>query len=119
MTQNNIYDTANQLERDLRNLDAYKNLVETMKAIQEDSASNELLEEFKQMGQSFQMKQMTGQQPTEDEIKDYQELSEKVMANESINKLMESERQLSQIMEDINRIITLPLQEVYSENNEQ
>ncbi|MBK0347398.1 YlbF family regulator [Aerococcaceae bacterium zg-ZJ1578] len=114
MSQNNIYDTANQLERDLRNLDAYKTLVSSMKAIQEDEASNALFEEFKQLTQSFQMKQMTGEQPTEEEIKHYQEFSEKVVANESIKKLMESERQLSQVMEDINRIITVPLQEVYA-----
>lgn len=117
MTQNNIYDTANQLERDLRSLDAYKNLVSSMKAINEDAESSALFEEFKQLTQSFQMKQMTGQQPSEEEIKNYQEFSEKIVQNEAIKQLMESERQISQIMEDINRIITVPLQEVYTPNN--
>lgn len=116
MSQVNIYDTANQLERDLRQLDAYKKLVNSMKAIQEDEASNALFEEFKQLTQNFQMKQMSGEQPTEEEIKHYQEFSEKVVANEAISQLMDSERQLSQIMEDINRIITVPLQEVYAQN---
>lgn len=117
MAQVNIYDTANQLERDLRELDAFKTLVSSMNKIKEDEATNTLFESFKQLTQDFQTKQMTGQQPTEDEIKEYQEISEKIMTNDAIRQLMDSERQLSQIMEDINRIITLPLQEVYGQNN--
>lgn len=113
MTQNNIYDTANQLERDLRNLDAYKKLVTSMKAIQEDADSKQLFETFRDQSQAFQMKQMTGQQPSEEEIKAYQELSQQVMENQPIKDLMDAERLVSQVMEDINRIITVPLQEVY------
>lgn len=113
MTQNNIYDTANQLERDLRNLDAYKKLTAAMEAIYADEASKALFQQFRDQSQAFQMKQMTGQEPTEEEIQAYQTLSNDVMGNEHIKDLMDAERLLSQVMEDINRIITLPLQEVY------
>lgn len=112
---NNIYDTANQLERDLRSLDAFKSLAAAMTAIKADSATNELFTQFQQLSQGFQMKQMMGEQPSEDEMKEYQAVSEKVMTNETIKQLMDSERLLSQVMEDINRIITKPLQEIYAQ----
>ena len=73
MTQNNIYDTANQLERDLRSLDAYKNLVTSLEAIKNDPASNELFELFKKHTLELQTKQMQGEQPTEEEIKERSE----------------------------------------------
>lgn len=110
---NNIYDTANQLERDLRELDAFKQLQTSMKTIKENESSNALFERFKTQSQAFQMMQMTGQEPDETQIKEYQALSQEVMEDELISQLMNAERQLSQVMEDINRIITLPLQEIY------
>ncbi|MGO4936782.1 YlbF family regulator [Fundicoccus sp. Sow4_H7] len=113
MTQNNIYDTANQLERDLRALPAFAKLKEAFQLIRGNEESNNLFEEFKEISQSFQMKQMNGEQPTEEEIESLQALSVKVTQDEGIKLLMESEQQISQVMEDINRIITQPLQEIY------
>lgn len=113
MANNNIYDTANQLERDLRELDAFKQLQASMKTIKDNEKSNTLFERFKTQSQAFQMMQMTGQEPDEAQIKEYQALSQEVMEDEAISQLMNAERQLSQVMEDINRIITLPLQEIY------
>lgn len=109
----NIYDTANQLERDLRALPAFQNLKEAFAEIKADEEASRLFDEFKAAMQSFQMKQMTGQQPEQEEIEQMQALSAKVAENESIKKLMESEQQLSQIIEDMNRIITKPLQDLY------
>lgn len=113
MTSNNIYDTANQLEKDIRNLPAFAQLKEAFKAIQADEASSALFDEFKQTSQELQMKQMSGEQPGEEEMEALQALFAKVTENESIKSLMDSEQQLSQVMEDVNRIITKPLQEIY------
>lgn len=110
---NNIYDTANQLERDLRQLPAFAQLKAAFAAIEADEASKLLFEEFKQKSQEYQMKQMMGQAPSEEEMAALQELSERVSANEAIRQLMEGEQQLSQVMADINRIITKPLEELY------
>ncbi|UUX33938.1 YlbF family regulator [Fundicoccus culcitae] len=113
MTENNIYDTANQLERDLRALPAFAKLKEAFQLIRGNEESNRLFEEFKEASQNFQTKQRTGEQPSEDEIQSIQALSQKVTEDEGIRLLMESEQQISQVMEDINHIITRPLQEVY------
>ncbi|MDO4432554.1 MAG: YlbF family regulator [Aerococcaceae bacterium] len=110
---NNIYDTANQLERDMRTLPAFIRLTEAFSEIKANEESNALFESFKTATQAFQMKQMTGGAPTEEEIAHLQELSAKASQDAAITKLMESEQQLSQIINDINRIITKPLQDLY------
>ena len=93
----NIYDTANQLERDLRDLAEFK----TVKASFEVNIE-------------LQQKQYSGQEITEEDIQKAQELGQKVSENEYIKALMEAEQRLNTIMQDINRIITNPLQELYN-----
>lgn len=118
MTTNNIYDTANQLERDIRALPAFAQLKEAFNAIQANEASSALFDEFRQTSQDLQMKQMSGEQPGEAEMESLQALFARVSEDEAIKQLMDSEQQLSQVMEDINRIITRPLQEIYESNGQ-
>ena len=102
----NIYDTANQLERDLRDLAEFKTVKASFEAIEVD--------EFRQVNIELQQKQYSGQEITEEDIQKAQELGQKVSENEYIKALMEAEQRLNTIMQDINRIITNPLQELYN-----
>lgn len=113
MTQNNIYDTANQLERDLRSLPAYAELKEAIELINSNEESKQLFNEFRNISSALQAKQMQGETPTEDEIAEIQAMSVKVQSDENITRLMMSEQQVSQVINDINTIITKPLNEVY------
>ncbi|MGF3065971.1 YlbF family regulator [Facklamia sp. P12950] len=106
----NIYDTANTLERELRQLPAYLNVKSALEEIKKDPESNQLFEEFRQVSQSLQT--MT-EQPSEEKITEVQNLYAKVMENPLIKKLMENEQQLGFLMEEINQIITKPLQDLY------
>ena len=110
----NIYDTANQLERDLRELQEFKTVKESFEAIYADETARALFEEFRTVNVELQQKQFSGQEITEEDIQKAQELGQKVSENEHIKALMEAEQRLNTIMQDINRIITNPLQELYS-----
>lgn len=110
----NIYDTANQLERDLRDLAEFKTVKESFEAIEADETSKALFDEFRQVNIELQQKQYSGQEITEEDIQKAQELGQKVSENEYIKALMEAEQRLNTIMQDINRIITNPLQELYN-----
>ena len=66
------------------------------------------------MNIELQQKQYSGQEITEEDIQKAQELGQKVSENEYIKALMEAEQRLNTIMQDINRIITNPLQELYN-----
>ena len=110
----NIYDTANQLERDLRELQEFKTVKESFEAIYADETARALFEEFRTVNVELQQKQFSGQEITEEDIQKAQELGQKGSENEHIKALMEAEQRLNTIMQDINRIITNPLQELYS-----
>lgn len=110
----NIYDTANQLERDLRELQEFKTVKESFEAIYADETAKALFDEFRTVNIELQQKQFSGQEITEEDIQKAQELGQKVSENEHIKALMKAEQRLNTIMQDINRIITNPLQELYS-----
>lgn len=110
----NIYDTANQLERDLRDLAEFKTVKESFEAIEADETAKALFDEFRQVNIELQQKKYSGQEITEEDIQKAQELGQKVSENEYIKALMEAEQRLNTIMQDINRIITNPLQELYN-----
>ncbi len=110
----NIYDTANQLERDLRELQEFKTVKESFEAIYADETAKALFDEFRTVNVELQQKQFSGQEITEEDIQKAQELGQKVSESEHIKALMEAEQRLNTIMQDINRIITNPLQELYS-----
>ena len=110
----NIYDTANQLERDLRKLQEFKTVKESFEAIYADETAKALFDEFRTVNIELQQKQFSGQEITEEDIQKAQELGQKVSENEHIKALKEAEQRLNTIMQDINRIITNPLQELYS-----
>lgn len=110
----NIYDTANQLERDLRDLAEFKTVKESFESIEADETAKALFDEFRQVNIELQQKQYSGQEITEEDIQKAQELGQKVSENEYIKALMEAEQRLNTIMQDINRIITNPLQELYN-----
>lgn len=111
---NNIYDTANQLERDLRELPAYKALEKAFDDIQADEAAKAVFEEFRQVQLDLQEKQMTGQDITPEALEKAQEIGQKASANELVKALMAAEQQLSLVFEDINRLITKPIQDLYA-----
>lgn len=109
----NIYDTANAIERDLRKAEQYTDLKEAYKTIQEDEEANAILTEFQTLQQTLFQKQQTGQEISEEEATNAQAVSAKMSENELTMDLMEKERTLNQLLQDINEIIMKPVQEIY------
>ena len=109
----NIYDTANQLERDLRETEAYVALKAAYEAVKANPESNDMFKEFQGIQIKLQQKQMSGEQITEEEIAEAQNLAQTSGENDVIKGLMEAEQRLSTLIEDLNRIIMKPVQDVY------
>lgn len=109
----NVYDHAYELEKALRESDEFK----TLKAAYEDVMGNEvakkMFEKFRDTQMELQEKQMTGQEITEEEVESARQIVESVQQHEGISKLMEEEQRLNLVINDISRIITKPLEELY------
>ncbi|WP_027107722.1 YlbF family regulator [Lacticigenium naphthae] len=109
----NVYDTANQLEKELRETDVYLNLKKAFAKVQADEEANPLFQEFREVQQNLQQKQMSGQEISEPEVQKAQELSGKIGNNEVINDLLEAEKQVGQMIDDVNQVILKPVRELY------
>lgn len=114
----NIYDTANQLEREVRESEAYVNLQTALGDIKSDAEASAVFQEVQGIQMKLQQMQQSGQEITEENIQEAQVISEKAGANEKVQSLMEAEQQISGMIDDLNRIIMQPIQDLYQGQGE-
>lgn len=113
MSETNIYDTANQLEREIRESSQYNALKEAFERIQANETSKKLFEEFSELSVKLQSQQMAGQEMEEADLEKIQALTEQVGLDELISDLILKEQQMSYLINDLNRVITQPLSDLY------
>jgi cell fate (sporulation/competence/biofilm development) regulator YlbF (YheA/YmcA/DUF963 family) len=111
----NIYDTANELSRQLQETQEYQGLKTAFEALKADSETFTTFKKFQQAQADAQHKQMQGQQPSDDEIKNIQELAKQVSGKKVVQDLMNQERQVDSMLQQLNKTITSPIQDLYSE----
>ncbi len=109
----NIYDTANQIERELREVSQYTALKEAYAEVAADEEANKIMKGFQEMQQTIYTKQQMGQEVTEEEVAEAQAISQQMTENELTAGLMDKERALNQVITDINSIIMKPIQDIY------
>ena len=111
----NIYDTANEMSRQLTETQEFQNLKKAFDALQADEDAFTSFKKFQQMQVDAQKKQMQGQKPSDDEIKAIQTIAQEISGKKAVQDLMNQERQVDQMLQQINKTITDPLQNLYSE----
>ncbi|MDH6363514.1 cell fate (sporulation/competence/biofilm development) regulator YlbF (YheA/YmcA/DUF963 family) [Enterococcus sp. PF1-24] len=110
----NIYDSANQIEREIRSLPEFLALKEAFENVKADATAYPLFKDFQQMQQEFQEKTMQGEEFSDEDAQRAQEMAVKVQGEALINELMTKEQAFSLIMNDLNKIIMQPVQDLYS-----
>ena len=84
-----------------------------------DPSAKQMFDSFRETQMTLQEKQMQGQEITEEEVEKARQVVEVVQQHEAISNLMEEEQRLNLVINDISRIITKPLEELYgTEGNE-
>ncbi|EOI06859.1 hypothetical protein UAY_00201 [Enterococcus moraviensis ATCC BAA-383] len=111
----NIYDTANQVEREIREMDEFKALEQAYADVKADEEAYKLFKEFQTFQQGLQEKQMRGEEFSEEDAEKAQALATEVQAAEVINQLMQKEQAFSLIVNDLNRIIMTPIRDLYND----
>ena len=109
----NIYDTANQIEREMRETNEYVALKEAYATVAADEEASKIMKGFQEMQQTIYTKQQMGQEVSEEEVAEAQAISQQMTENELTTGLMDKERALNQVITDINGIIMKPIQEIY------
>lgn len=108
----NVYDIANELDRELRALPEYKAAASAKAAINDDKEASALWEEFLGHQEKFQMMMQTGQMPSAEEQKEMNELGQKIEANPTMKAFFEAQQRLSVYVADIEKIVFASLREL-------
>ncbi len=116
----NVHDRAYELEKAIRNSTEFLELKESYERVMNDPSAKKMFEGFRDTQIEIQEKQMQGEEITQEEIEKAQKVVELVQQHTEISALMEKEQRLNVVINDISRIITTPLEELYGvPDNEQ
>lgn len=113
----NIYDSAYDLEKAIRESEEFKSLKNAYDAVMNEPSAKQMFDNFRDTQMTLQEKQMQGQEITEEEVERAKKVVELVQQHQGIAKLMEEEQRLNLVINDISRIITKPLEELYGAQN--
>ncbi|OEH92934.1 YlbF family regulator [Bacillus solimangrovi] len=109
----NVYDAAYELEKAVRESDDFQELKAVYAEVNEDESARTMFENFRNIQLDLQRKQMQGEEITEEEVLKAQQVVELVQQHEKISKLMEVEQRMSLVVNELNKIIMKPLEELY------
>lgn len=109
----NIYDSAYALEKAITESEEFNTLKESFETVMNDEAAKKMFDDFRDTQVELQEKQMQGQDISEEEIEKARKVVELVQDHEEISKLMEAEQRLNVVINDVSRIITSQLEELY------
>ncbi|PLR89940.1 YlbF family regulator [Bacillus sp. T33-2] len=109
----NLYDSAYDLEKAIRQSKQYADLKRLYDEVNQDESAKRMFENFRNIQIQLQQKQMMGQEITHEEVEHAQKTVALVQQHDKISKLMEAEQRMSQVITELNQIIVKPLEELY------
>ena len=111
----NIYDSANGLEREIRELPEFKSLEAAFEELKKNETAYAAFKDFQVFQQGLQEKQMRGEEFTDEDAEKAQSIATKVQETAVINELMQKEQAFSLVVNDLNRIIMTPVRDMYND----
>ena len=109
----NIYDDINKLEQTLRQTDEFSNVKAAVESVKADEQALALFQSFRKIQLSLQEKQMNGEEISGEEIEYAQKTAQLAQGNEKIFHMLQAEMALSQLVDEVNRVLIKPVQELY------
>lgn len=112
----NVHDKAHELVKAIQSSSEYVELVRTIQSINDEPEAKQMVDDFRERQAVLQRGMMAGETPRQEEMDRLEQLYEKLNTHTLIRQMFESERRLSMVIDDINRIITDSLEDVYDLN---
>ncbi|MEK3734083.1 MULTISPECIES: YlbF family regulator [Paenibacillus] len=109
----NIYDKAHDLAKAMKESEEVQEIQAAMKLVDVDPDSKRMLEDFRRKQMEIQQRMMSGDMPSQEEMETVEKQFELLSLNLNIRRLFDAERRLSVIIEDVNKIISDSLQDLY------
>ncbi|SDC62539.1 Cell fate regulator YlbF, YheA/YmcA/DUF963 family (controls sporulation, competence, biofilm development) [Pelagirhabdus alkalitolerans] len=108
-----IQESAQALEQAIRNSEEFNGLKDAYDTVMNDEIAKKMFDDFRNTQLELQQKQMQGEEITEEEVEKARKVVETVQQHEQISKLMEEEQRVNDLINEISRTITKPLEELY------
>lgn len=108
----NIYDSANELSRGLRELPEYKAVKAAKDAIQADEQTSKIFADYLAFQQEIQVMAQTGQMPDASLQEKMQSFSKQIQENALLSDFFAKQQQLSIYLSDIEKIVFEPVSEL-------
>ena len=109
----NIYDDLNKLVLNFRKLDEFKALEQAVEQVRADEEAKKYFTNFRDIQMKLQKKQVAGEEITEEEMIYVQKAAQLAQSNPKIIAMLEAEMALSNIIEEVNRVLFQPIQGMY------
>ena len=109
----NIYDDLNKLVLNFRKIDEFKALEEAVEQVRADEEAKNYFTNFRDIQIKLQKKQVAGEEITEEELAYVQKAAQLAQSNPKIITMLEAEMALSNIIEEVNRVLFQPIQGMY------
>lgn len=109
----NIYDDLNKLESTFRKTEEFAAVTKAIEAVKNDEQASELFKSFRKIQVTLQEKQMQGEEIAPEELEYAQKTAQLAQQNEKIMEMLQAEMKLSGLIEEVNRVLMKPIQELY------
>ncbi|MDW0114910.1 MULTISPECIES: YlbF family regulator [Sporosarcina] len=109
----NIYDDLNRLEATFRKTNEFAEVTTAIEAVKADEQALELFKSFRQIQMTLQEKQMRGEEIAPEELEYAQKTAQLAQQNEKIMEMLQAEMKLSGLLEEVNRVLMKPVQDLY------
>ena len=108
----NIYDSANELSRGLRELPEYKAVKEARDAIQTDAEASKIFADYIAFQHEIQVMAQTGQMPDASFQEKMEVFGKQIQGNSLLSEFFAKQQQLSIYLSDIEKIVFEPISEL-------
>lgn len=110
-----IHDKAHELAKAIKESTEVADITNAMKLVEADPEAKAMLDNFRNGQLELQQRMMSGDMPPQEEMEKMEKLFEVLNMNLGIRRLFDAERRLSVVIEDVNKIITESLSQLYGE----
>lgn len=109
----NIYDDLNNLEATFRKTTEFAEVQEAVEVVKADEEALALFKNFRKIQLDMQEKQAAGEEVDPEELEYAQKTAQLAQTNEKIMAMLEAEMKLSGLIDEVNRVLMKPIQEIY------
>ena len=101
----NVYDTANNLAKEIRESEEFKKYKELKDKMNNNSEKKVKLDEFEKIRYEVQLAQLKGEQGNEDAINKMKEKYVELISDDEIKEYFDAELKFNVMLTDVNQII--------------